>query len=111
VDGNQIMLTFAVALDASATDVGNYAVYQWNYRRTAEYGSNDYRVRNPRQTGRDRLKVRTAELAGDERTLTIELADLKPSMQLELRYRLRAKDGTLLDQRLQQTLRRTGVLP
>jgi hypothetical protein len=112
VDRNQLVLDFAAPLnEASATDPGNYSISQWNYRRTPDYGSDDYRVSNPRRLGRDRVRLQSANLSADGRTLTLGMLELKPSMQLDLRYRIQAEDGTEMDHRLHQTLHTTGSPP
>jgi hypothetical protein len=112
VHPEQVVLRFAAPLNVdSAADPGNYAVHQWNYRRTANYGSDDYRVSNSRRVGRDRRRIRAAHVADDRRSVTLEIPELTPSMQLELRYRLQSEEGTPLDHRLQQTIHTLGGEP
>jgi len=71
-----------------ATDPKRYAVSQWNYRYTAEYGSLEYRVTDPEQEGHDPVEVLSAELLGDGRTVRLKLSDLRPVMQMKVEYDL-----------------------
>ncbi|MBX3748437.1 MAG: hypothetical protein KF833_24285 [Verrucomicrobiae bacterium] len=89
-----LVLTFGQPLDReTAEDPGSYALEAWNYRYTAEYGSNDWSVRNPRREGRDAWPVRTATLQADARVVRLEVPDLQPVMQFGLRFNLDTADG------------------
>lgn len=91
---NGIEVTFSEPLDkATAEDTGSYGVKAWNYRYAQQYGSKDWSVANPEKEGRDDLAVNSAKLLGDGRTVFLELADLKPVMQGELKYNVDARDG------------------
>ncbi len=86
---NGLKLTFAEPLDKSAAeDADSYALRQWNYRYTASYGSKDYSVADPSKEGRDDVLVRSAKVLSDGKSVFIETAELKPVMQMELRYNL-----------------------
>jgi glucose/arabinose dehydrogenase len=100
-----VRLTFTQPLDpAAATDVQNYSVKRWNYRRTQEYGSPEFSVANPDQKGRDPVDVKSAHLSPDGLAVTLELADLKPVMQQAITFNLKARDGTPLRQDLQHSI-------
>ncbi len=106
---NGIALTFAQPLDrAAAEDAGRYAVHQWNYLYSANYGSKDYSVANPQQEGRDEVEVRTAKLQADGRTVFLELPGLRPVMQMELKYNLPFAGGGTASSPLYLTLNRLG---
>ncbi|NOX53709.1 MAG: c-type cytochrome, partial [Planctomycetes bacterium] len=108
---NGIRLTFTRPLDRrSAEDVHNYSLKQWNYRWTANYGSEHYKVSNPKETGFDRLEVRSATLEPDGRTVFLEISDLQPVMQLQISYTLRAADGAAIQQDLYSTINVLGPL-
>ena len=79
-------LTFSEPLDAEdAEDVQAYALAQWNYRWTSEYGSKHYQVSNPEEEGKDKLVIASASLSDDARVLTLHVPALQPVHQLELR--------------------------
>jgi hypothetical protein len=102
-DGLEI--TFTNPLDpSSAMDEGNWTANRWQYRRTQNYGSEDYRPGEPPRRGRERMQVETVELADDERTVRIKFRDMQPAMQMEVRYKIRAADGTELSQLIHHTV-------
>ena len=60
-----IHLGFTNPIDtASASDVGNYSIEQWNYQWTKSYGSAEYKVSNPEEkrprSRRDQIGARRA---------------------------------------------------
>jgi hypothetical protein len=104
-----MVITFAEPLDPqSASDSGNYAVSRWNYRRTANYGSEDYSVQNARRRGRDRVRVDDAVLSADHKSVTLRIPDMQPSMQMEISYNIRAADGTGLAQVIHNTIHKVS---
>ena len=75
---NGITLSFTEPLDKDAAEnPGNYHVEQWNYSYSKNYGSPEYRVSDPKQEGRDEVRVRSATLI-DDRTVFLEMKDVKP---------------------------------
>jgi hypothetical protein len=104
-----VRITFSEPLDEeSAQYYGNYAVNRWNYRRTASYGSADYSVKERRRKGRDRVRVEQAVLSEDGKSVLLEIRDMRPCMQMEIRYRVQAADGTPLAQTIHHTIHRVG---
>jgi len=92
---NGLKLTFAEPLDKSpAEDPGSYALHQWNYRYAAQYGSKDWSVVDPNKEGRDEVTIRSAKVLPDGKSVFIETAELKPVMQMELRYNLPFANGS-----------------
>ncbi|MFH5886511.1 hypothetical protein ACG2F4_19580, partial [Halalkalibaculum sp. DA3122] len=72
VRSNGIAITFNQQLDAEiATQASNYMIKQWNYRWKERYGSEDWSVKNPEQTGQDDVPVQGAELSEDGKTILI----------------------------------------
>ncbi len=108
---NGLKLTFALPLDRSAAeDIGSYAIRQWNYRYTADYGSKDYSVMDPKKEGRDEVAVRSARLLPDGKSVFIETAELRPVMQMELKYNLQFTGGASAASPLYLTLNRLAEL-
>jgi hypothetical protein len=104
---NGLKLTFAQPLDrAAAEDPGSYAIHQWNYRYAAQYGSKDYSVMDPKKEGRDEVAVRSARLLSDGKSVFIETAELRPVMQMELKYNLQFTGGATAASPLYLTLNR-----
>ena len=104
-----IDITFTAPLDeASAKDVENYAVEQWNYRWTAIYGSMDYKVSAPAEVGRDTLNVKYVNLSADKKTVSLDLGEVKPVMQMGIRLKLKAADGSPISNEIDYTITKVG---
>lgn len=89
-----VLLTFAGRLDPiRAGDVTQYFVNSWEYRRTSAYGSGQYRADG--EPGVDRWTVHSVRPSGDGHSVFIALADLRPTMQLEVTHRLQGEWATV----------------
>jgi putative heme-binding domain-containing protein len=90
-------ITFSGALERSAaTDPARYAIKTWSLKRTADYGSDHYDTRS--------LKVSGVKLSDDGRTVFIEIADLKPTWCMEIKYLLKGADGAPVDGLIHNTI-------
>lgn len=102
---NGLMLTFSQPLArGTAEDPGSYAVKRWNYRYAAQYGSKDWSVAAPDQEGRDDVPVKSAKLLPDGRTVFLDLGELAPVMQMEVKWNLDAINGKPMRNQLWLTL-------
>ena len=91
---NGVAITFSEPLQRDAAqDVENYHLEQWNYRYAASYGSPDLKVSDPKQEGHDVVRLESATLLEDDRTVFLEIKDLKPVNQLTVGYALTAASG------------------
>ncbi len=105
VKKNAVEISFTQPLDpVYASDVQNYSAKRWNYQRAEEYGSPEFSVTDPQKKQRDELPIQTAKLSADGKTVTLEIADLKPVMGQSLNFNLKAKDGTEINQVIQHTI-------
>jgi len=85
VHQNGIMLKFTRSLNKRiATDVKQQFAQVWNYRYSAAYGSPEYSTHHPGVAGHDPLKIASAHVLADGRSLFLELPDLQPVNQLHL---------------------------
>jgi len=92
-----IQLTFATALDkAAAENTGHYTIKTWDLKRTRSYGSERYNTRE--------LRVEGVTLGRDGKTILIRLPDIATAWVMEIRYALRAKDGTEVTGVVQNTI-------
>lgn len=100
-----VELTFTTELNKKdAEDVGNYSVKRWNYERAEHYGSPEFMITDPKKQGREPVEVKSAKLSADGRTVTLELADVRPVMQQMIKYFITAKDGSDIKQDIVQTI-------
>ncbi|SHK00696.1 Azurin [Rubritalea squalenifaciens DSM 18772] len=91
---NGIKVNFPEALDAKfASNKANHFAQMWNYKNSRQYGSPEYSVKNPESLGHDPLPVTSAMLSEDGKSLFVEIPDLQPAMQMQLRMHLKSKEG------------------
>lgn len=109
VHQNGITLAFAEKLDPeTANDAGSFAASQWNYKYARSYGSKDWSVSDPEKEGHDTLEVRSAKLLDDGKSVFLEIPDLKPVMQLQIKYNVDTKEGAGLRNTLYGTINSLG---
>jgi hypothetical protein len=102
-----IELTFSQPLDPqTAEDPGSYGIEQWNYRWSAAYGSPDFSVKEPDKQGHDEVTIASAKLRPDRKTVFLEIPDIRPVMQMQIRANVDAADGTTIDQTIYLTIHR-----
>ena len=102
-----IEVGFSDSLDrASAEDLQNYNVEQWNYRWTEKYGSDDFSVAHPEKKGRDAVNVRSAKLSADSKHVLLEIPALQPVMQMKIKFALKAIDGAPVEWEIYNTINR-----
>ncbi len=100
-----VLLQFPRPLDkSSATDSRNYVVSRWNYRRTANYGSEDYRVSDGKP-GRDAVSVASVSTSADGRSVFLHIPDMQTCMQMRVRYRVPSSRGPVAAGLLDTTIR------
>lgn len=100
-----IELTFSDPLDrAAAEDLQSWSVTQWNYRWTEKYGSDDYSVKHPAEKGHDDLAVTAIKLSPDGKRVVLMIPDLRPVMQMRIKYSLQAQDGTAIKGEIDNTI-------
>jgi len=82
---NGVAVTFSEKLDpAVATKSDSHFAQAWNYRYSAAYGSPEFSARHVGTQGHDALKIASAHVLNDGRTLFLELPDLRPVNVLHL---------------------------
>ena len=92
-----ILLRFEVPLDAQiATNVANFSVERWNYRRTANYGSPHFKLDG--SPGQEWMPPSSAYLSRDGRSVFIGLPEMKPVMQMRLGWALATRAGIGFEQ-------------
>ena len=100
-----VKLTFAEPLDRkTAEDVRRYLVERWNYRWSADYGSQRWSVSHPDRVGQDRVAVKSARLLDDGKSVLLTLDDLRPVMQMQVRYGLTTTAGEPLSGAVYHTI-------
>ncbi len=89
---------------AAAADVKNYSIEEWNYRYSEQYGSDHWSVVDPDRMGHDAVKIAEVVVSASGRSVLLRVPDLKPAMQVKLTYRLKAADGTPVEDTIHHTI-------
>jgi hypothetical protein len=58
--------------------------------------------------GHDAVKIASAAVSADGRTVLLRIPDIKPVMQMKLAYRLKAEGGTPVEDVIHHTIHRLG---
>ena len=88
-------LRFTEPLSAESLEADNIQLKVWSLKRTANYGS-EHHDEHP-------LEVRGLELSDDGLTLTV-LAEIEPTWCMEIRYLVKAADGTSINGVIHNTI-------
>ena len=103
-----VVVGFSNPLDpATATDPRRYRVERWNYKRTRNYGSRDYKLSDG-ERGRDRVPVLGVQLSKDGRSVLLQMPDMGPCMQMEINYKVRSAAGKDVAQKVHHTIHAIG---
>jgi len=78
----------------AVTDLKNFEVKRWNYQRTEEYGSGHFKTDGT--SGEEILTVAGTYLSADRRKILLLIPEMAEVMQMEVNYKLRAKDGKIV---------------
>ena len=90
-------IQFSNALDpGSANNPKNYAVKVWSLKRSADYGS--------KHINEHSLNVAEATLAADQKSVFLNIPELKPTWCMEIKCDLRGADGTVFTRTLHNTI-------
>jgi mono/diheme cytochrome c family protein len=77
--------------ETDAGEPSNFRVSRWNYQRTANYGSEDYRVSDGKP-GRDRVRVEHVSVSSDRRSVFLHVGDMVECMQMRVDYKLQGAE-------------------
>ena len=112
-----VRVDFTCELDAqAAADAANWNIETWNYIWSSAYGSpeisttetkvaatelgNDGRLQFSKaqmaERKHDFLDVKSATLSADRKSVFLAIPDLRPAMQMQLKYDIKAADGVEL---------------
>ncbi len=85
VHRNGVMITFSAPLDAGTVgDATNHFAQCWNYRYGPAYGSPEFSPSHYGVVGHDPLRIASATLLPDGRSLFLEIPEIQPVNQLHL---------------------------
>ncbi|MEM8954089.1 MAG: DUF6797 domain-containing protein [Verrucomicrobiota bacterium] len=101
---NGISVTFSDPVDPASLAADNALAQQWNYEYSQGYGSAEYSVKKPNDSGHDVVPVTSTHLLPDGKTVFFEMPEIQPVMQMHLHAALHDHDGTPFNLNLFPTL-------
>ncbi len=102
-DGIEVKFTFEVDRNI-ASRTQSYKIQQWNYEWTYDYGSPMMSVRRPGREGVDTVKITSATVSEDGKSVLIKYNDMKPADQIYLRVKIKSADGSRFDEAVYLTI-------
>jgi hypothetical protein len=124
-----IRLDFTCELDVqTAADAGNWNIEVWNYVWSSAYGSPEISTLEGKvvatelgtdgkmqfskaqlaERKHDPLVVKSATVSPDRKSVFLEVVDLRPVMQMQLKYELKSADGAELRGQVTNTIHALG---
>jgi len=101
-----VRLTFDQPIDPkSVTDLSKFKVGRCNYQWSANYGSKNWSVADPKKEGIDRVEVVAATLGADGKSVSLKFADMRPAMHTKIEYDLKSASGGPLKGAVYTTIR------
>jgi hypothetical protein len=101
---DRLTIPFTGPLKAeSVADLDNWSIDEWNYQWTGKYGSDDFKPSDGKK-GRDHVAIAAAKLGSDGKTITLEIPGLAPVMQMKIKMKLQAADGTPVETTIYNTI-------
>ena len=98
-------LSFSLPVTAeSAKDPANWALEQWNYVWSPDYGSPEVTTTEARQKGHDKVDVSEITLSSDGKTVFLKIPQMKPVMQMRVRFKLTGTEGNPINRELYLTI-------
>ena len=92
-----MLLTFSSPLDkATAESIENFTVTTWGLKRTHEYGSERYNVKE--------LAIKKVVLLEDKKSVLLQLPEIQSTWIMEIKYRLKGADGNAFEGAVQNTI-------
>jgi len=81
-----VVLRFSQPVDSDiATNLANYTVDRWNYFRSPNYGSGNYKPDG--EPGQETIPIASVTLSKDKRSVLLGIPDMKPVHTLRVSYR------------------------
>jgi hypothetical protein len=102
-----IDLSFSDPVDReTAGDADGYAAEGFNVVSTADYGSPEFQLTDPKKRGREKLAITRAALSEDAKTVSLEIPGLRPMTNLIVKFTIRSADGQRMSHEVALTINR-----
>ena len=97
-----VKITFSDPLDPTSVRSGRYAVKSWALKRSKNYGSKHYDTREH--------KISNPRLSKDGTVISLDIEDMGPVWQMEIRYEVKGKNGEDIKAMIHNTIHHLGSL-
>jgi len=102
-----IDLSFTEAVDReTAGDAESWAAEGFNVVSTADYGSPEFQITDPKKRGREKLAIAKAAVSEDGKTVSLEIPALRPMTNLRVKFTIRSGDGQRMSHEVSLTINR-----
>jgi hypothetical protein len=109
VHANGIEITSGAPLDITAAgDAESWAVEQWNYKWTANYGSPEFSPQDPNKKKHDEVEVKKVRVSPDGKTVFLEIDGLAKVDQMKITANLKDASGKAIKWEVFNTIHATA---
>jgi hypothetical protein len=109
VHANGIEIACPTALDkVTAADPGTWAVEQWNYKWTGNYGSPEFSPKEPTKARHDDMEVKKVRVSEEGKTVFLEIDGLGPVDQMKVTANLKDAAGKAVKWEIYNTIQKLG---
>ena len=106
VEADGLRLSFNFELDKeTAEDLASYVANHWNYKWQKSYGSDQYSP-STGQKGADKLKIVSAKLSDDRKSVKLNVPNIAPVHQIHLLLNLKSDSGDPFTEEIYWTINR-----
>jgi putative heme-binding domain-containing protein len=95
---NGVTIAMSDAIDPKSVDVANFSVKTWSLKRSEKYGSD--------HVGERAERIAAVRLAGDGKTLFLELPDIQPTWCMEINFAVKGAKGEPISGSIHNTIHR-----
>ena len=96
-----VKITLSDPVTQASVASGKYSVKSWALKRTKNYGSKHYNTK--------KHKVSNSRLSNDGLVLTLDIENMAPVWQMEIRYQVTGKDGAKVKRTIHNTIHHLGL--
>lgn len=103
-----VLISFSNPIEKkSASNPRSYSIEKWNYKRTANYGTSDYRVSDGKK-GHDKIYASEVIVSDDAKTIFLKIPNMTVAHQMQIKYNLKSESGEWVSQLIHHTVHNLG---
>ena len=103
-----VLISFSNPIDKeSASNPRSYSIEKWNYKRTANYGTSDFRVSDGKK-GHDKIYASEVLVSDDAKTVFLKIPNMTVANQMQIKYNFKSENGDWISQLIHHTVHNLG---